>query len=383
MAQHVAALKGRAAVHAVNDKMEGLLAPLLEVDEDASASSDEDSAYSGLSNHSIISVKVKQTATEMIKTAVAYLGLTVGAAASVGAMVIVPAVAVFIMAGVCLVHAPYAAYKEYHIIKLPSLRSLNNKLQEDANRLEEDVDILTEQIDSLRPEAERAAEVEEELQGIAGEQHCNVDKFVDLVKENDLILSQMRDNLRQRIVQDIFKIVMTSDKNNDGRFCKVETKMLVLKISLQLQEYGVEFDEGKFYKVMSVDPSVARTLTIVKRLIPSLNEDDSSVDSGEGSEDQDEFGEEDAFDMFHMAPDSSISGSVAISSVGNERRLSLSIDRRRKSLDRTSKGSSQPDDDTLPSDVRAKNPRTGEERGTPIVTPERMRKRDFLKRLVK
>ena len=38
------------------------------------------------------------------------------------------------------------------------------------------------------------------------------------------------------------QIVMLSDKNNDGRFCKVETKMLVLKISLQLQEYGVEFD---------------------------------------------------------------------------------------------------------------------------------------------
>ena len=55
---------------------------------------------------------------------------------------------------------------------------------------------------------------------------------------------------------------MLSDKNNDGRFCKVETKMLVLKISLQLQEYGVEFDEAKFYKVMSVDPTVTRTLTM-------------------------------------------------------------------------------------------------------------------------
>ena len=55
---------------------------------------------------------------------------------------------------------------------------------------------------------------------------------------------------------------MLSDKNNDGRFCKVETKMLVIKISLQLQEYGVEFDEAKFYKVMSVDPTVTRTLTM-------------------------------------------------------------------------------------------------------------------------
>ena len=123
---------------------------------------------------------------------------------------------------------------------------------------------------------------------------------------------------------------MLSDKNNDGRFCKVETKMLVLKISLQLQEYGVEFDEAKFYKVMSVDPTVTRTLTIVKRLVPSLNDDEDSVSSGE---DDDE--ENDAYDMFHMTEGgmggSSFSSSMGgLSLEGPRRRLSLSIDRPKK-----------------------------------------------------
>ena len=109
--------------------------------------------------------------------------------------------------------------------------------------------------------------------------------------------------------------------------------MLVLKISLQLQEYGVEFDEAKFYKVMSVDPTVTRTLTIVKRLVPSLNDDEDSVSSGE---DDDE--ENDAYDMFHMTEGGmggmgggSLSSSMGgLSLDGPRRRLSLSIDRPKK-----------------------------------------------------
>lgn len=381
-------LRGKAAVHAINGKMEGMLAPLLESDEVGCPSSDEDSVYSDASKESVASIKAKQTAMQMIKTAVAYLALTVGAVASVGAMVIAPATAVFIMGGVCVAHAPYAAYKEYNIIKLPSLRSLNNKLREDANQLEEDVAILSEEIDSLQPEASRAVEAEEQLRDIGGQQHINVDKFVDLVKENDSILTQMRDNLRQRIVQDIFKIVMSSDKNNDGRFCKVETKMLVLKISLQLQQYGVEFDEAKFYKVMSVDPSVARAVMIVKRLIPSLNDDDDSVDSGEGSGDQDD--DDNTFDMFHMAAESSMTGSV-VSSASHPmpKRLSLSYDRSRRTSvsSRVSGGSPQPKTDSVPRNVQARKPRTGKEQDTPdmpnsTASPQRVRKRDFLKRLV-
>lgn len=62
----------------------------------------------------------------------------------------------------------------------------------------------------------RAKIVEEELKAIADEQQVNVDKLVDLVKENAIILAEMKRNLKQRVVQDILKIVMLSDVNNDG-----------------------------------------------------------------------------------------------------------------------------------------------------------------------
>lgn len=64
MAQHI-------AVHAFTEKAEGLLEPLLEEDEGSStssSSSDEESNYS-TSTVSTVSVKVKQTPSQMLKTA--------------------------------------------------------------------------------------------------------------------------------------------------------------------------------------------------------------------------------------------------------------------------------------------------------------------------
>mmetsp|Transcript_31782 Transcript_31782/g.57527 ORF Transcript_31782/g.57527 Transcript_31782/m.57527 type:complete len:381 (+) Transcript_31782:25-1167(+) len=372
MATHIAGLQGMAAVHAIANKAEGMLAPLLEVDESSSVSSDESSQYSGTSTASSIKVEVKQTATEMLKTAAVCLALAIGTAAAAGSMILSPAIAVFVMAGISIVNVPYSAYKEIRIIKLPALRSLNNKLREDAHHLEESVDALSEEIGYLQPEAERAATVEQDLRDISAEQHVNVDKIVDLVRENELIVWEMRDNLRQRIVQDVLKIVMMSDKNNDGRFCRVETKMLVLKISLQLQEYGVEFDEGKFYKVMSVDPSVERAIKIVKRLIPALNEDGDSDDSD--GEDEDE----DTYDMFHIAPNNSLSnvgrrGSTEAEGPG---KLSLSITKQAPVPPRRKSRLS-----TLISPLE-ESPRSRTSRSPsppPVQEPETQRKRDKVK----
>ena len=121
-----------------------------------------------------------------------YIGVSAGCAASVGAMVLSPAIAIFVMGGICIANAPYAFFKERQLDKIPSLRAMNNKLREDANNLEDAVDDLSEEIDILEPEADRAASVEEELRGIAEKQEVNVNKLVELVKENEIILSKMR-----------------------------------------------------------------------------------------------------------------------------------------------------------------------------------------------
>lgn len=51
--------------------------------------------------------------------------------------------------------APYSAFKENALSKIPTLRSLNNALRQDANRLADEVDTLSAEIDLLEPEADR------------------------------------------------------------------------------------------------------------------------------------------------------------------------------------------------------------------------------------
>ena len=133
----------------------------------------------------------------------------------------------------------------------------------------------------------------------------------------------------------MLRIVLQSDANRDGKFCKVETKMLVLKIKLHLSEYGVEFDEHKFYKVMTRDAdrggdiSISKTLLILKRLIPACH------DAGDEEESEEE---EDAemYDMFRMTSEGSrsLSGSMRGASMIMGKR-----ERRRSSLARNQQDS--------------------------------------------
>lgn len=166
--------------------------------------------------------------------------------------------------------------------------------------------------ESVEPEADRAAAVEEELRAIADKQQVNVDKLVNLVKENEVILSKMRDNLRQRIVQDIITIVVKSDRDNDQQIDKSEAKTLALRIRISLQEYGVEFDTEKFLKAIGDNPSVPGVIEVVQKLLPApktKGEDDDSYDSDDSDSDSDEEQDE-MFDMFYMSEDT-VKGSLS------------------------------------------------------------------------
>lgn len=277
----------------------GLLEPLIGDDASLDDSVDSD-ASSKLET-------VKQSPLEKLKSAAVFLGLGAGLVASAGAMVLAPQVFVFVMGGLCIANVPYAAFKESRIGKLPSLRSMNNKLREDANKLEDEVDVLSEEIDALEPEADRAAAVEEELREIANQQQVNVDKLVELVKENEIILEKMRDNLRQRIVQDIITIVVKSDTDNDQTIDRQEAKTLALRIRLTLQEYDVQFDSEKFLRAIGDNPSVTGVIAIVQKLLPKKKE---ASDGGVSSDSEGEESDDEMFDMFHMGAEDNRRGSV-------------------------------------------------------------------------
>ncbi|KAL7548014.1 hypothetical protein ACHAWF_011288 [Thalassiosira exigua] len=290
------------AKKAAGKKADSFLKPLLSDDESSTGSDDGSDVDSSASSEV---ETVKQTPMQKLKSLVVYVGLGGGVAACAAAMVLTPAIPIFVMGGICIANAPYSAIKERQILKTPSLRGMNNKLREDANNLGDEVDNLAEEIVKFNYNSERAAKCEEQLRGIVGEQQANVNKLVELVKENEIILSKMRDNLRQRIVQDMITIVVKSDKDNDQQIDRSEAKTLALRIRLSLQEYGVVFDSEKFLKAIGENATVQGVIAIVQKLLPSEkpkkethdgdSDSDSDFDSDSDSDD------DSVFDMFYMA----------------------------------------------------------------------------------
>mmetsp|Transcript_25585 Transcript_25585/g.54024 ORF Transcript_25585/g.54024 Transcript_25585/m.54024 type:complete len:349 (+) Transcript_25585:104-1150(+) len=254
---------------------------------------------------------VKQTPMQRMKTLVVYVGLSLGVGMSVAAMAIFhSSVSVIIMGLVLILNAPYAAFKEMSLGKLPTLRALNNKMREDVNNLTDQVDLLTQEVDALKPEADRLAQGEEELKAIAETQNAQVTTIVELVKENAEIQAQMRDNLRQVVVQDMISIIVNSDRDNDQTISESEGKRLALQIDIALKQHGVDFDQGKFLKVIDCGSdgtgkgtAVHAIIEIVTRLLHTgdlehKDEEEGNTDVNSDSEDKEE---EDVYDMFHVA----------------------------------------------------------------------------------
>lgn len=323
MSSFSARQSGRGASSRSGKSDDTLRTPLL--DDDTSDSGSDDSVDSSTAASYEGVPREKPSPFQLAKLAVVNVVLVGGVVASVAAMLpgvllLSPSIMVYIAGAITIANAPYSAFKEVRMARIPTIRAMNNKLRDEANRLEREVDALSAEIDAIAPEAERASAVEEELREIADRQQFNVDRLIDLVNENEEILDLMRDNLRQKIVQDIIHIVIKSDVNNDQKFCKVESKMLALKIRIQLQEYGVEFDEMKFYKVMNKCPTVPRVIAIVQKLIPGLSEDD---DSAAASDDDDE--DNDTYNMFRLTSDKSIRTSGSLHDVPEGRRASNAL----------------------------------------------------------
>ena len=129
----------------------------------------------------------------------------------------------------------------------------------------------------------------------------NVDELVSLVHENQIILQQMKENIRQVVLQDVVKLVLQADLDRDGVINKREATILAKRLSLSLEIYGIIFDTEKFHRAVGLSTSLCGVLTIVKRLLPDENDRYSSFYSmhSEDSLSDDET-TEDVYDMFYV-----------------------------------------------------------------------------------
>lgn len=226
-------------------------------------------------------------------------------------------VSVGIAGGVCLLTAPTVLHKEWRLSKLPTIRRRINELRESAQHFKRGVDFLSEERSELELEVQSLQEGNAALEQIIRvEMGGNVDELVRLVQENHKILREMKDLLRQAVVQAVVKIVIQSDLDKSGIISKKEAQILAARLEISLQVYGIVFDTKKFLKVVGLSPSLPSVMRIVKRLLPDEDEDQQHperqsefgaryADSNNSSRDSEitDYGddeEDELLDMFYL-----------------------------------------------------------------------------------
>lgn len=274
-------------------------------------------------------VSIKPTVGQVFKSLVAILVAVGGAAASISSFILVPtpAIMVYVAGGICLMNLPIVIYKERKILFLPSRQKEVDQLQASVKQLESECDILEDEIEYLLGHASHFTDIEQELLELANAQGYNIDELMDLIRLNEETMDLLRENLRQKVIEDMIGIVIRSDKQPNQIIDRVEAKLLALKITVKLEAYGIIFDEEKFLQAVALHPTMMGVAGTVRKLLPPDEEHGDDVTNVTASSFA--SGKDDLYDMFYMRQGQERRG-FGLSAAQSTSRASLA--RRRQSV---------------------------------------------------
>lgn len=210
------------------------------------------------------------TPAQLISSMLVLLISAVGVAAYIQCFVLLPApaVIVYVAGGMYFVNFLTVICKEKVILFSPSRAEIVDQLQHIAKQLKSEAHILEGVIKSLLVYVSRFGEAELRLNEVVTTQGWSIPEFVDLVRENEEMIDSMKDNVRQRVVQDVIELAFGSDKGTNQTFDIVEIKLLALKITVKLEAYDILLDEEKFIQAVNRNPTMLGVVRTIKRLLP-------------------------------------------------------------------------------------------------------------------
>mmetsp|Transcript_11389 Transcript_11389/g.24702 ORF Transcript_11389/g.24702 Transcript_11389/m.24702 type:complete len:401 (-) Transcript_11389:206-1408(-) len=255
-----------------------------------SLSSDDDSASAHLAEQSSTSsddlaIPKSMFGSDIVSTVGVGVLSVAGLAASLSAMIAFPGAAVILMGGICMANSPVVAKKHINIAKGAGLRTSVNMIREEVEFLTNEVKFLQSTIDDLQAEADVLVGVESKLQLIAKKQGTNAEHLVSLVNENELLLSKMKNNLKETFVAGVLKIVIRSDTDGDMKIDLKELPLLSIRLQLHLDPYGIKLDKHMFETMIKEDNDISNVLKFCGDVLYGDDEDedngndDVSVDS--------------------------------------------------------------------------------------------------------
>ncbi|KAL7503287.1 hypothetical protein ACHAXN_001089 [Cyclotella atomus] len=197
-------------------------------------------------------------------------------------MISTQAVLVFVAGGICCLNAPALVYKHFLISKSPNLRSSIEMLRAQVNILKESTQFLSRSVSQLQDEVEDIRIDQQNLENIVSQAGYNCLEFIELVKENEALLDRMKRNLRETFVTEMTKLILRSDKDDNMKIDLEESRVLALRLKVQLQPHGIDLDSNKFQRMIREDNSIPNILKFCGEvLFPEVTArgDDPSIDS--------------------------------------------------------------------------------------------------------
>jgi len=235
-----------------------------------------------------------------------------GVSTSAAAMLSAQTISMYVAGGVCILNAPWVAVKQYAIAKVGGLRLGMNQMMGLINLLQEEERILKVTVDDLLEEVECLIDIQKELDDIASEQGYNTDEIVSTVNENESLLKQMQNNLREVAIADITRIVLSSDRDGDMNINLKELNELTLRLELTLKMRGIDLDGEAFKTMVRKDNDISHVLKVIEAIMFEETIDGKEVDEYADEARQDEVRQDD------------LVGMLAASVIGRIRRLANS-----------------------------------------------------------
>jgi len=198
---------------------------------------------------------------------------------------------VYIMGSICVVNSLILMKNEKtFLFTLPTSRREVIKLLNARKFLQAEFKSLTAEVEILERDAARCKQDERKLRGITEAQSSNVNELVQLVHENEEILNLTRENLQQKVLEEVVRIVI-DDCDTTQLIDFVKAKSLATKVKVKLGDYGILLNEEKFLHALATNSTIVGAIITVKRLLPAKDQE---------YRDKNESDREDIYDMFYL-----------------------------------------------------------------------------------
>jgi len=283
--KYVAKTASAKATSALNEATSTLNEPLLPIKQSRTTDSlSDDSESTSVQLETDTSPPPPISMKDMAFTALLGVVTAGGIAASACSMLAVQSITVFLMGGLCVLQSPAVIVNQVRIARGTSIRESIKNIRESIDVLENEITFLHSSVDELEAETEELITIENVLKKIAAEQNANVEEIVELVNENEEILSVMRKQLREIFVASMAQIILRSDTDGDMKIDTKEIPRLALRLKIQLDTFGITLDMEKFQQMLHENNDIKNVLRFCGEVLfecGSADDDDKDDDESD------------------------------------------------------------------------------------------------------